>query len=407
MCPLRQPSFDSIAFTILLFSLAAISDGNVTMNAVLLTVSGVIPNDINDQIARGERPEADYIAMARVFGADLVDYSLARQRNGRFGKLLEKIGGANLLLAWDCFQQKKHYRVIFTDGEQVGLPLAMFLKFARKRPSHLMITHILSVKKKIRLIDSFHLTKQIDQFFVYASRQKQFIQNHWHIPSEKVIFTPFMVDANFFHPQKGGPGNELLQTLAQDPRPIICAVGLELRDYPTLLKAVAGLDVQIVIAAASPWSKRADSTAGQAIPPNVTVSRFTQYELRDLYALSRFMVMPLYETPFQAGVTAILEAMAMQKAVICSKTSGQTDILIDQETGLYVPPGDANALRLAIKAFLNDPIAVERMGKNGRYLIDQQMKLDRYADRLNQHIHLALQTSNQYLSTKGNLETDR
>lgn len=361
------------------------------MKHVLLTVSGVIPTNIDDQIARGERPEADYIAMARVFGADLVDYALARHRNGRFGKLLEKLGSANLLLAWDCFRQKKHYQVIFTDGEQVGLPLALLLKFTRQRPSHMMITHILSVKKKIRLIDSLNLTKQIDKFFVYASQQKQFIQTKWHISSEKVILTPFMVDADFFKPEKAGPGNKLLQKLAQNPLPIICAVGLERRDYPTLLEAITGLDVQLVIAAASPWSKRPDSTAGQIIPPNVIVSRFTQYELRDLYALSRFMVMPLFETPFQAGVTAILEAMAMQKAVICSQTSGQTDIIIDQETGLYVPPGDAYMLRKTIITLLDDPVAADRLGRNGRSLIDQQMQLDRYVDRLNQHICLTLQ----------------
>jgi queuine/archaeosine tRNA-ribosyltransferase len=71
------------------------------MNEVLLTVSGVIPPDIEEQIARGERPDPDYIAMAREFGADLVDYDLARRRNGRFGRLLEKIGGRNILLAWD------------------------------------------------------------------------------------------------------------------------------------------------------------------------------------------------------------------------------------------------------------------------------------------------------------------
>ena len=71
------------------------------MNEVLLTVSGVIPDNIEEQIACGDRPEADYIAMAREFGADLVDYKLARQRNGRFGWLLEKIGGRNILLAWD------------------------------------------------------------------------------------------------------------------------------------------------------------------------------------------------------------------------------------------------------------------------------------------------------------------
>ena len=99
------------------------------------------------------------------------------------------------------------------------------------------------------------------------------------------------------------------------------------------MEAARGLDVQFVIAAGSPWSKRADSTADQDIPDNVLVRRFTQFELRDLYARSAFMAMPLYNVNFQAGVTALLEAMAMGKAVVCSSTPGQTDVVVEGETG--------------------------------------------------------------------------
>src|SRR5205823_8678819 len=133
-------------------------------------------------------------------------------------------------------------------------------------------------------------------------------------------------------------------TARQSDRPHICAVGLEARDYPTLIQAVSGLDLEVTIAAASPWSKRSDTTEGEAIPENVRVSRFTQFDLRQLYADCQFMVMPLYDVNFQAGVTAILEAMAMSRAVICSRTPGQTDVIVDGETGLYVPTSDPQAL---------------------------------------------------------------
>ena len=370
------------------------------MNRVLLTVSGVIPRDVHEQIARGERPEADYVAMAQEFGADVVDYSVARERNGRFGRILEKIGGPNLLLAWDCFKQRDHYQVVFTDGEQVGLPLALFFKFARKRPTHLMIGHILSVPKKMRLMDLLQLYKQIDKFFVYATRQKEFIEDRWDVPAERVIFTPFMVDAEFFHPDRAPGDSAIVPALRRNDSPVICSVGLEFRDYPTLLAAVEDLDVQVVIAAASPWSKREDSTAGQEIPGNVTVSRFTQYELRDVYAESAFVVMPLYENEFQAGVTTLLEAMAMQKAVICSQTAGQTDVISNNEDGLYVPPEDADALRQAIVSLLDRPEEAERMGQNGRKRIEEYMSLACYVKRLNTHVQGALEKRMAILETE-------
>ncbi|MCB8987622.1 MAG: glycosyltransferase family 4 protein [Ardenticatenaceae bacterium] len=353
------------------------------MNDVLLTVSGTIDPEVEVKIARGERPETDYVAMARDFPADLLDYAKARQLTGALGRLLEKIGGPNLVLAWACYQLRRRYRVIFTDGEQVGLPLALLLKFLNfgARPRHLMIVHILSVGKKMVFLDWLRLQSHIDIFFVYSAWQKQFIEQRWHVPGDRVVLTPFMVDDAFFAPAEAGKIDDLLGLNGQN-KPIICAVGLEFRDYPTLMQAVNGLDVQVVIAAASPWSKREDTTADQEIPDNVLVRRFTQYELRELYAQSAFLVMPLYNVNFQAGVTALLEAMAMEKAVICSRTPGQTDVVVEGETGIYVPPEDPAALRAAISELLVQPEEMRRLGVNGRARIAAMMNLTHYADRL-------------------------
>jgi glycosyltransferase involved in cell wall biosynthesis len=183
-----------------------------------------------------------------------------------------------------------------------------------------------------------------------------------------------MVDSAFFTPAHVTSNPTL--------RPRICAVGLERRDYPTLLRAVEGLDVEVVIAAGSPWSKRSDSTQGQSIPNNVTVQKFTQFELRQLYADSRFLVMPLENVEFQAGVTAILEAMAMERAVLCSRTPGQTDVIIEGENGQYVAPGDPVALRAAIEYLLAHPETIQQFGKAGRRLVEQHMSLDCYVERL-------------------------
>jgi glycosyltransferase involved in cell wall biosynthesis len=157
---------------------------------------------------------------------------------------------------------------------------------------------------------------------------------------------------------------------------------LEYRDYPTLIEAVRGLPVQAVLAAASPWSKQRDTTVGSQLPDNVLVHRFTQYELRELYAASEFVVMPLYPVDFQAGVTAILEAMAMGKAVICTRTPGQTDVIVEGENGLYVEPNDPITLRSAIQRLLHHPEEANRLGRNGRKRIEEEMSLERYVGKL-------------------------
>jgi glycosyltransferase involved in cell wall biosynthesis len=342
---------------------------------VVLTVSGVIAADISEQIASGKRPRADYLELARSFNADLLDYTAARTIAGRTGAVLEKLGGPNLVLAYACWKVRKSYQAIVTDGEQVGLPLAALLKFTPgRRPRHLMIVHVISEPKKTVFLDWLGVQSAIDRFITYSRWQQRFIEDRWKLSRDRVLWTPFMVDQEFFAPKRVTPNSSA--------RSQVCAVGLERRDYETLLRAVEDLDVQVVIAAASPWAKRTDGVATRNAPSNVTVRRFTQYELRQLYADSSFMVMPLEDVKFQAGVTAILECLAMGKAVICSRTEGQTDVVVEGDNGRYVPPGDPSSLSTEIRRLLSCPAEAERLGANGRKLVECQMNLDLYAQRL-------------------------
>ncbi len=244
-----------------------------------------------------------------------------------------------------------------------------------------MIAHRISVQKKMIFLDLLGVHSHFDLFLVYSTWQADFIRTRWKRLAHKVRYTPFMVDACFFSSEQV-PRNTSFATLDSIHGPVISAVGMEYRDYPTLVEAIRGLPVQAVLAAASPWSKMHDTTSGAQLPDNILVHRFSQYELRELYAASQFVVMPLYPVDFQAGVTAILEAMAMGKAVICTRTPGQTDVIIDGENGLYVEPGDPTSMRSAIQWLLDHPEEADRMGQNGRQLVEQKMSLDQYVPRL-------------------------
>jgi glycosyltransferase involved in cell wall biosynthesis len=77
-------------------------------------------------------------------------------------------------------------------------------------------------------------------------------------------------------------------------------------------------------------------------------------------------------------VTVILEAMAMGKAVICSRTRGQVDVIQEGVTGLYVPIGDAAALRAAILSLWNDPQRALQMGQNARAHVEKYHTLEKF-----------------------------
>lgn len=342
--------------------------------STLVTVSGVIDPDMIGRIASGARPRADYVELAEVLDADLIDYSIARAESGKLGRLIERVAGADVLLAWAVFRRRKQYSILLTDGEQVGLPYAALCWLSRRstRPRHSMIVHIMSVPKKVLVFRGLRLRRHIDGMIVYSSLQQRVATDRLAMASARVLLTTFMVDTCFFSPD----------AIAVEARPMICSAGLEFRDYETLVAAVEGLDVEVVIAAASPWSKRASTVDDASLPTNVNVCKLTLAELRTLYAQARFVVMPLREVDFQAGITTILEAMAMGKAVVCSRTTGQSDTIDDGVTGHYVPPGDADALRGAIVSLLDDPAAAERIGAAAREWVVNTAELTVYAQRL-------------------------
>jgi glycosyltransferase involved in cell wall biosynthesis len=337
--------------------------------AVLLTVSGTIPLDLDEQVRAGRRPRADYAVMEQAMNADVIDVDGARAEGGWFGRLLDRLRWPEGMLAWYCFRRRRDYESILTDGEHVGIPLAVLCRlFGRGRARHTMIVHILSVRKKIGAMKILRLAGLVDRYVVYCSAQRDFIHRQLGVPLDRIVLSTFKVDTRFFDPAR----------VEVPRRKMICSAGLERRDYPTLMAAVDGLDVEVVIAAASPWSKRADTTEGQRIPPNVEIRRLDLFELRELYAASEFVVMPLFDVDFQAGITTILEAMSMERPVLCTRTPGQTDTIIEGETGRYVPQGDAARLREMILELLADPDGTGRLGRAAREWTAEHADVERY-----------------------------
>lgn len=79
-------------------------------------------------------------------------------------------------------------------------------------------------------------------------------------------------------------------------------------------------------------------------------------------------VMDLFVCPslYEGFGIAIVEAMAAGRSVIASAVGGIPEIVVHEDTGLLVPPGDAGALADAIVALLTHPDRALAMGARGR-----------------------------------------
>jgi glycosyltransferase involved in cell wall biosynthesis len=73
---------------------------------------------------------------------------------------------------------------------------------------------------------------------------------------------------------------------------------------------------------------------------------------------------------------AVVEAMAMGKAVVATTTGGLPEVVAQGETGLLVPPGDVESLAATVVSLLEDRVRREQMCLCGRTRAHKRFILD-------------------------------
>ncbi len=75
--------------------------------------------------------------------------------------------------------------------------------------------------------------------------------------------------------------------------------------------------------------------------------------------------------------SAVLEAMACGRAVVATRAGGLPEVVVDNETGLLVPPHDDPALASAIARLLRDDARRQALGQAGRARVEQEFSAER------------------------------
>lgn len=101
------------------------------------------------------------------------------------------------------------------------------------------------------------------------------------------------------------------------------------------------------------------------LPPNVVVLRDWPHAAV-MQAWQRSLLGLVPSTWSEPCPTVAMEAMACGRAVIATRCGGLTDIVVDGETGLLVPPDDDVALRQAMARLLGDAGLRVQMGAAGQ-----------------------------------------
>lgn len=194
------------------------------------------------------------------------------------------------------------------------------------------------------------------------------------VPLHRISVVPCGVDTELFRPD--GP-------VEQRSRPfrILSASRLVRRKgVGTTIAALAALvdagrDVELVVVGGAgvagadlpddPEYQRLDALARElGVRDHVTFrGQLGQRDMPEVYRSADVVVCAPWYEPF--GIVP-LEAMACGRPVVASSVGGLIDTVVEDATGLHVPPRDEAAVAAAVGALLDDPDRREAYGRAGR-----------------------------------------
>jgi glycosyltransferase involved in cell wall biosynthesis len=151
------------------------------------------------------------------------------------------------------------------------------------------------------------------------------------------------------------------------------------KDIATLLRAMALVvrqqpEFRLVIAGSGPMGADLARLANEL---NLGDSVRLLGEVRDvpgLLAKARFFVL----SSLTEGISlTLLEAMSCGLPVVATRVGGNPEVVVDGETGILVPPSDADAMAHAMLALHKDQDRGRAMGLAGRQRVARHFEIGR------------------------------
>lgn len=324
--------------------------------------------------ARDECPRMSLLEHA--LNADVLDHRYL-QSLPRIRRFFHRFVPLPLVRVWEAFRKRHQYDVVVSWDDRFALIYSLLLKLTRSHAHHVAILCWMASPKKAFILKM--VQSHMDRIVLWSQNHKALLTELFGIAPSRITVIPYFVDQQFWRPIDRQSDS-------------ICSAGDSKRDYATLIEAMREMPLTCRIAARvrpSPsqdkgdWSITGNNLArATALPENVAVATASHAELREIYARSHFVVVPLFPSFRDHGITTIAEAMAMGKAVICSRIYGLVDFVNDGENGIFVPPDDSRALRDAILYLLDHSDVAARMGAEGRWRAEKIFALDGFADNI-------------------------
>jgi glycosyltransferase involved in cell wall biosynthesis len=262
--------------------------------------------------------------------------------------------------------------VVLATVDTVGIPLVLLKRMGLVRPPIVYVAVGLPERLvQLRRLHGLYRRSLRDTVAVvsYAESEVDWLRT-WLGPEANVVFVPFGVDTNAFRPVERQADIDVL-SIGADPR----------RDFALLLRIAwrhPELSFRVV---ASAEHVRA---LGE-VPPNVVVERDIPLEtVRDRLATARVVALPVRENSYSGATTTLLQALAMAKPVVVSRTDAiaRGYGLEDGVNCRLVPPGNEEAFEAALLETLTGADAATELGIRARRTVERSLSWERFTDAL-------------------------
>jgi glycosyltransferase involved in cell wall biosynthesis len=235
--------------------------------------------------------------------------------------------------------------------------------------------------------------------------QQDLIQGLQVVPS-RVTAIAGAVDTQRFHPDLSGSLFRRASAISSTtPLVGIVARLAPSRGHLTMVDAFAQVraaipGARLVIVGKGEFRPQVEQRIGELGLTDATL--FTSYREDDLpEVLAALDVIVLLAPGSEGSCRAVLEAMAVGKAVVATRVGALQDIVLDGETGILVAPQAQTALAHAISRLLRAQEQARQMGLRGRQRIERGFSRPRQVEEVLRLYH-QLHATQRRASTRRN-----
>lgn len=178
------------------------------------------------------------------------------------------------------------------------------------------------------------------------------------------------------------------QALGWDERPVVGYLGhySPAKGVPTLLGAFEQCQSSAVLALAHSGSGCLDGDAEQRLVRLARGNRVRQYGVvhpTQFLAACDLVVLPFSTSSIQHPPLVLVESFAAATPVLSVDIGGVSDLIRPGETGQLVPPGNVDAMTVAIDQILANRDEREAMGQRARWYFEDHLCTEVFCRRLN------------------------